>query len=63
MDTLSNLGTAAAAAVASRPSPEIAVRTTRDDDKANEAPAFAKSAVAATPPPKKGLGASLDLFA
>ena len=63
MDNLSTLGTAAAAGSAPRPSPEISTRTTRDDDKANEAPAFAKSEAAATPPPKKGLGASIDLFA
>jgi hypothetical protein len=63
MDSLSNLGTAAATASAPRPSPEIAARTAQDDDKTNEAPAFAKSEVAATPPPKKGLGVALDLFA
>ncbi len=63
MDSISSQVTAAASAVASRPAPEVSARTTQDDDKANEAPAFAKSETAATPPPKKGLGVAIDLFA
>jgi hypothetical protein len=63
MDTLSNIGTAAATASAPRPTPEISARTAQDDDKANEVPAFAKNETQATPPPKKGLGVALDIFA
>lgn len=63
MDSLSTLGTAAAAANLARPTPEIASRTTQNDNKANETPAVATSETAATPPAKKGLGSSVDLFA
>ena len=63
MDSISAQATSAAAAVATRPAPEVAARTTQDDDKANETPAYAKSEAEAVPPPKKGLGASVDLFA
>jgi len=62
MDSISAQATQAAAAVAARPAPEIAARTTQDDDRANEAPAYAKSEDEATPPPKKNRGASIDLF-
>ena len=62
MDSIATQATAAAAAVASRPAPEVTVRTTQDDDRANEAPAFATSEDEATPPPKKNRGASIDLF-
>ncbi len=62
MDSISSQATAAAVAVAARPAPEITARTTQDDDRANEAPAFTRREDQATPPPKK-LGATLDLFA
>jgi hypothetical protein len=61
MDSISAQGTAAATAAAARPAPEVTPRTTQDDDRANEAPAYAKSEAEATPPPKKGLGAEVDV--
>jgi hypothetical protein len=62
MDSLSAQATHAAVAASARPAPELTARTTQDDDRANEAPAFAKREDEATPPPKKTRGASIDLF-
>jgi hypothetical protein len=62
MDSLATQATIAAIAAAPRSSPDVAARTTQDDDRANATPAFATSEDEATPPPKKGLGTSVDVF-
>lgn len=63
MDSLSTQATQAAIAAAPRLAPEVSARTTQDDDRANEAPAFASSEDHATPPPKKtARGSTLDVF-
>jgi hypothetical protein len=62
MDSISAQATSVAVAASPRPAPEVTDRTTQDDNKANEAPAFATSEAQATPPPKKAIGGTVDFF-